>query len=201
MSNQDMIESITTALTNKTTIEALKPLFHPERDWVDILSQILLPFVSMLVLFYIAYRQWRTDDLRLKHERRMDEANFKQSVFDSRYEVYELVLYFITKSVGGVDLRGTDEEKFFTIRKKSAFLFDKAMKSYIDELYVKIKRIQTLRIGEQKAQPDEREKILDEAAPLLSWLEECKSALKIDPPSASNFDPPQAVIFCLSFLS
>ena len=29
----------------------------------------------------------------------------------------------------------------------------------------------------------------------------CKSALKIDPPSASNFDPPQAVICCLSFSS
>jgi len=59
-----------------------------------------------------------------------------------------------------------------TIRNKSAFLFDENIKMYVDELYVKIKRIKKLHIREEKAQGDEREKILEEATPLLSWFEE-----------------------------
>jgi hypothetical protein len=38
-----------------------------KKDWVDYLSALLTPTVAIFGL-YIGYRQWRTDEVKLRHE-------------------------------------------------------------------------------------------------------------------------------------
>jgi hypothetical protein len=142
------------------------------------------------VLFWIAYRQWRTDDLRLQHERnidelrlaheqRMDEANFKQNVFDRRYAVYEKVLDFISNANSGMPLTNEAKNDFLVVRKKSSFLFDEDIKQYVDELFAKVIELERLtKRGKMTESPEELERLHKLEEPIWNWLDE--EAKRID---------------------
>jgi hypothetical protein len=109
--------------------------------------------------------------LRLKHEHRMDEANFKQTVFDKRYDIYETVLAFIGKGLSGTPLTGEDRAAFRIALNKSRFLFDEPIKLYLHELYRNVTRLEFCHKRESKAEGKELEDILEREHQIMSWLE------------------------------
>jgi len=80
-----------------------------ERDWVDILSALLVPTVAVIGSC-IAFLQWRTNELKRK-----------QDLFDRRYAYYQQVrkIYFAVAS----SERPTDETDFFDLAEEASFLF------------------------------------------------------------------------------
>lgn len=55
-----------------------------QKDWVDYLSALLTPTVVAILGLYIAYRQWRTEEAKLRHE-----------LFEKRYKQFDAVRNFV----------------------------------------------------------------------------------------------------------
>jgi len=100
---------------------------------IDVLSGLLTPIIAVLAA-YIAWQQWRTNNLRLKHE-----------LFNRRYELYEAITFFIS----GILTRGTvqpnSETQFLRDTKSVVFLFDKHLQEFIQEIYHKAVEFYALR--------------------------------------------------------
>ena len=111
-----------------------------KKDWVDYLSALLTPTVAVLGIV-IAYRQWRTEEARRRHE-----------LFDRRYKQFDAVVKFVYSVVSCTSL--TDEkfvlyQEIMIFEREIAgiqFIFNPEIKNYVSEQIIKpSKKIQQLR--------------------------------------------------------
>ncbi len=124
-----------------------------KKDWIDYLSALLTPTVALFGL-YIGYRQWRTEEAKLRHE-----------LFERRYKQFDAVTKFVYSVVSCTGL--IDEE--FVIYKEAIkfereiaemqFIFNAEIKAYVSEQIIKpSKEIQQLCSKYRRISEDERQK-------------------------------------------
>jgi hypothetical protein len=93
-----------------------------KKDWVDYLSALLMPTVAVFGIC-IAYRQWRTEETRLRHE-----------LFERRYKQFDAVRNFVG-DVLECEKNGISTSKsiiFILEIKGMEFIFDQEIKNYVD---------------------------------------------------------------------
>jgi hypothetical protein len=98
-------------------------------DWS---SALLTPVIAAFAV-WITWRQWRTDDLRLKHEQ-----------FERRYAVYEQLAGFMASVLQLGKCPPEGPELLLRQTRQSYFLFDDETKAFITEVYKHAARIETL---------------------------------------------------------
>lgn len=90
------------------------------KDWVDYLSALLTPTIAVLGAF-IAWRQWRTDRNRLRHE-----------LFDRRYQQFTVIRDFLVSIMTSGKSKVEEQQKFLAGTRGIRFVFDKEMSDYVD---------------------------------------------------------------------
>lgn len=102
------------------------------KQYIDFASAALIPLIAIITI-YIAYQQYRTNKLKLRHD-----------LFEKRWSVYKTLM----ESLEAVIREGTiNDDKLFKLnieRIKSYFLFDQDLYNYIDEIYDKLIDLQTM---------------------------------------------------------
>lgn len=102
------------------------------KDWIDYLSALLTPTIAIFGS-YIAYRQWKTENNRLKHE-----------LFERRYSQFESIRDFL----GLIICTGTSTKDavsaFLKYTRGMRFTYDKEISDYIDTLSTSANRLSIL---------------------------------------------------------
>lgn len=99
---------------------------------IDLFSGLLTPTIAVLAA-YIAWQQWRTNNLRLKHE-----------LFNRRYELYEMITFFISGILTRGSVQPNSDTQFLRDTKTAVFLFNKRIQEFIQEIYQKAVTLDTL---------------------------------------------------------
>ena len=111
---------------------------------IEVLSGLLTPLIAVLAA-YIAWQQWRTNRLRLKHE-----------LFDRRYALYEKIAGFIAEILVKGKVTANAETRFLQETKSVIFLFDKEIQEFTEEIYRKAVDLHALEATLDNLNVDER---------------------------------------------
>ena len=127
--------------------------------WINILSALLTPVIA-LVVGYVAWQQWRTNQKRLKLE-----------LFDRRYAVYQAARNLILVVSGKAGASDDDALKFRLKTRDSEFFLNDELTLYLNEMYTKVIEISALK-RELESLPagDEKSKKRKEFHELLRWI-------------------------------
>jgi hypothetical protein len=130
----------------------------------DIFTQVANLSVSLtlgLIVAYVAYQQWRTNSLRLKHE-----------IFDRRMEVYNRVQDALGELLQGDTFSSGALNDFRLAARNSEFLFPKHVCSHLEEIWAAARKhyLQTDKLQKQgeRSGAETTRKTLDE---LEDWLQ------------------------------
>ena len=96
-----------------------------EKDLVDITATLATPIIALIVVF-IAYQQWKTNDRRLKHE-----------MFDRRYRVFEAAQNFIITALRDLTIEQKDLKVFYAEKLGAGFIFDADVEKYLNTMFEK----------------------------------------------------------------
>lgn len=124
------------------------------KQFIDYFSAALIPLI-VIITTYIAYQQYRTNKLRLKHD-----------LFERGWSVYKTIM----KTLEAVIREGNisdDKLLIFNIeRAKSYFLFDESLYKYIDDIYEKLVDLQEM----NSATEEEKAKNAKKRGELKKWF-------------------------------
>ena len=127
--------------------------------WIKILSALLTLVLSVIATLIIIFQY-----LLQKNRWRLD-------LFDKRYDIYERVGNFLSQISQHREI--ADEQLFSFLRetKTCEFLFNKEINSFIDDLYKKALKLNSLE-GELKFVSDDntRNKIIVEQTKIAKWF-------------------------------
>jgi len=133
---------------------------------VETLSGFLTPLIALIAVG-IAYQQYKLNQFRLRHE-----------VYERRLRVYKAVQSFLSQILRDGDVDYPRTSQFYADASEAAFLFDKSVQQYIDELYGKAIALHSLqeKMYPSDASPglpvgEERSKVAEENSGLLKWFE------------------------------
>ncbi len=97
----------------------------PPQNWVDYLQALLTPTIATVVAL-ITYLQWRTNALRLKHDR-----------FDRRFGMFEATRDFLSDLIKHGDLKEDARLAFLSATSGARFIFGKKIALYLDNIHSK----------------------------------------------------------------
>lgn len=130
------------------------------KEVLQILSGLLVPIIAIITT-YIAYQQYKTN---------RDKLRF--GLYDKRYAVYSFLKGFISQIIRNGTITPKRIFEYRRKTKESEFLFDKEITAYLEEVFKKTfelhaihERYSPLPVG------DERSRLVDKEAELLSWFE------------------------------
>jgi hypothetical protein len=127
--------------------------------WISVLSACLTPAIAVLT-GYIAYRQWRTADLKL----RLD-------LFDRRHEVYTAAREMLASVIRTGNVSDEELIRFTDGTHDARWLMNRKAAGYLQkELYDKLIDLQTLQKSTAGLSPQERVKNLASQAELKKWF-------------------------------
>jgi phosphate/sulfate permease len=135
-----------------------------EPHWAQIVSWLSTPLVALVAaLFgvYIAYRQWKTAQDRLKFD-----------LFDRRFVVYDTARNFLSSIITYGDIKHEEVSKFIIGTSESKWLFDDKVDNYLrNEIGNKINRFTTLKstVESLSSKEDRNENIMQQSQ-LLTWF-------------------------------
>lgn len=129
-----------------------------QKDWIDILSALLTPTIAVLGSF-IAWQQWRVNQLRLMHE-----------LFDRRYKQFEPTRDFLGTIMTHGRVSPDEEFKWIQATRGSRFLFNNHIAEYFEELFRKSSDLQTLHAVLENLEGDDRAKNLQRQQELKDWF-------------------------------
>ena len=90
-----------------------------EKDWIDILSALLTPFIAIAAIS-IAVLQWKINRNRLKHE-----------LFDRRYDQYQAVTGFLRSIMGAGKATIEMQQEYLNGTTGIEFTFSKEISDYL----------------------------------------------------------------------
>ncbi|MDE3016152.1 MAG: hypothetical protein KGI29_04430 [Pseudomonadota bacterium] len=125
------------------------------KDWVDILAALSTPTLALFGI-YIAWRQWRTAELKRK-----------QDLFDKRYAVYEKVLDFLAAIKADGNAKPQTRHLLYIPRRQAFFLFGSDVKNYTDELFNHSAEFE----DKNEWPPNERTRKVQKERELLNYFE------------------------------
>ena len=95
-------------------------------QWVDVLSALLTPTIAFLGIF-IAFRQWR-----------LARENFKEKLFDRRFELYNLAIDLYLETYLG-DPKGSRIQELNNLfgekRRQAEFILDSEIAQELEKLH------------------------------------------------------------------
>jgi len=135
-----------------------------EPHWAQIVSWLSTPLVALVAaLFggYIAYRQWKTAQDRLKFD-----------LFDRRFAVYDTARNFLSSIITYGDIKHDEVSKFIIGTSESKWLFDDEVDNYLrNEIGNKLNRFTTLKSTvESLSSKEERNENIMQQSQLLTWF-------------------------------
>lgn len=140
---------------------------------IEVLSALLTPTIGV-ALIVIAYLQWKTNDLRLRHE-----------MFDRRYKIYKAAHHFVGIIAAFGDYTDEDYAAFLDGTAGARFAFDNTFGLRVEEI---LTRAEDLHMHERhlksERRPGEREKIVRARQVEFDWL---TKQLKELPTAAEEF--------------
>lgn len=125
---------------------------------IEVLSGLLTPLIAVLAA-YIAWQQWRTNHLRLKHE-----------LFDRRYALFEKITSFIAEILVQGKVPANAETRFLRETKTAIFLFGKEIQEFIEEIYRKGADLHALEAMLENLQGDERVRNAAKQREIKDWF-------------------------------
>ena len=111
---------------------------------IDYFSAALIPLIAIITT-YIAYQQYRTNKLRLKHD-----------LFERRWSVYKTIMETLEAVIREGNINDDKLLKFNIERAKSYFLFDESLHKYIDEIYEKLVDLQEMNSATEEEKAKKR---------------------------------------------
>jgi len=127
---------------------------------INFFSGLLTPTIALLAA-YIAWQQWRTNHLRLKHE-----------LFERRYKLYETITAFIAGILARGKVEPNSEMQFLRDTKTVVFLFDKDIQRFIKEIYSNAVELYTLGNMENALTGQELVHNVDKQREIKDWFSE-----------------------------
>jgi TRAP-type C4-dicarboxylate transport system permease small subunit len=127
---------------------------------IDFFSGLLTPTIALLAA-YIAWQQWQTNHLRLKHE-----------LFERRYKLYETITAFIANILARGRVEPNSEMQFLRETKTVVFLFDKGIQRFIEEIYNKAVELYTLGKMENTLTGEKLVHNVDKQREITDWFSE-----------------------------
>ncbi len=97
-----------------------------KKDWVDYLSALLTPTVALFGL-YIGYRQWRTEEAKLRHE-----------LFERRYKQFDAVVKFLNSILYKDNMTNDGLMRFLSETEGMNFIFDEEIDQFVDNYIFKL---------------------------------------------------------------
>jgi hypothetical protein len=136
------------------------------KEVVDVLSAAVAP-VTACIAAYIAYQQWLINRTKL----RLD-------LYDRRVTVLRAVKEFLSAIAVAGAVKGEALSNYVRAVAEADFLFDKRLRTYLDEIYKKSVRMLTLKmeLGDMPFGPDRTARVKEEMD-LLKWMAEQGGAL------------------------
>jgi hypothetical protein len=128
-------------------------------DTTDIAPVISSTVIGVAVVL-IAYRQWRTEQARLIHDR-----------FEKRFAVYKATDDFI-KTAYITGLTDQDVFDFYDVTKEAYFLFNRSLASYLEEqVLAKGSELNNIgKLSEITNDVEERREREQERTELITWM-------------------------------
>jgi hypothetical protein len=127
---------------------------------IDFFSGLLTPLIAVLAA-YIAWQQWRTNNLRLKHE-----------LFERRYKLYEVITSFLANILARGRVDPNSEMQFLRDTKTVIFLFDKRTQQFIQEIYHQAVELYTLGKMENSLGGQQLGNNIDKQREIKDWFSE-----------------------------
>jgi hypothetical protein len=127
---------------------------------IDFFSGLLTPVIAVLAA-YIAWQQWRTNNLRLKHE-----------LFERRHKLYEVITSFMANILARGTLDPNSEMQFLRDTKTAVFLFDRRIQQFIEETYHKAVELYTLGRMENTFTGEQLVHNVEEQRKIKDWFSE-----------------------------
>ena len=135
-------------------------------DWysgnqvVKYLSGLLTPIIAIIAA-YIAYRQYKNDNERLKRD-----------LYEKRYAIFSNLMETIALVVQDANV---DMKTLITFKKSTReayFLFDDDISGYLDEVYKNGLKLRTINkaLTENLPVSDKRNQLANEDAELMAWF-------------------------------
>jgi hypothetical protein len=133
--------------------------------FLDVLKALLTPVIA-IVATYIAWQQWKTNQLKLKLER-----------YERRLRVYEEVRRILSIIMRDAKASTEDLLKFRTAVSEADFLFGPEISTYIDEIYQHGLKLwywnqQYRDYTQEKPSGYDHTKVVDGMRQELTWLTE-----------------------------
>ena len=133
------------------------------KELIDIFSALLTPVIA-IILVYIAYQQYQTNRVRLKHE-----------LYERRVAVFRGVLSHLSAVLRWTRVKDEDLVELIKTSSEKEFLFDKDVCEYIEGVYQKsVKLWYTGNQLHDRPDPippsEERTALARENSELIKWM-------------------------------
>lgn len=134
-----------------------------QKEYVEFFSAMLTPMLGLLMA-YIAWQQWRTNNLKVKHD-----------LYERRLAIYNAVNEFLAAVLANADSTEEERRTFLQKTRESCFLFSADVSEYLTNLYKKAvelhylnKKLDTIHGGLPVG--DERTKVANQSCELSIWF-------------------------------
>jgi hypothetical protein len=129
-------------------------------DLIKLLSAGLTPILGILAA-YIAWQQWRTNHLKVRHD-----------LYERRLSIYFAVMEFLAAIMRRSTISDEELMVFLQKTRESYFLFGQEIGDYLDELYRQAVDLQARSIMVHEGLPDgdERTRVIHEKTEISKWF-------------------------------
>jgi len=130
---------------------------------IQILQALLTPFIA-IVATYVAWQQWKGNQLKLRLER-----------YERRLRIYREVVKILILVLRDADVKTDDLLRFRAATAEADFLFGAEIPEYIEEVFRRGLRLSTVnkqyRDARQETAPGyDHQQIVEESHAQLTWL-------------------------------
>jgi len=130
---------------------------------VNIFSALLTPVIAIIAT-YIAWQQWKANELKLRLER-----------YERRLRIYQDVIKMLSLIMRDADAKIEDLMTFRANTAEADFLFGPEIPKYIDEIFSRGLKLRTANVqyrqaGQEKPPGYDHTKVVEESDTQLRWL-------------------------------